>query len=64
VVEEEAEEEPPAPAPKKTRAKAVVEVEDAVEVAEPEVRKETVKKPTTAAKGDLAAMVSDWDDEE
>ena len=63
VVEEEAEEEPPAPAPKKTRAKAVVEVEDAVEVAEPEVRKEPVKKPATAAKGDLAAMVSDWDDE-
>lgn len=62
VVEEEVE--APAPAPKKTRAKPAVgaEVEDAVVVEEPEVRKEAPKKPA-AGGSSLAAMISDWDDE-
>jgi hypothetical protein len=65
VVEEEEEEAPaPAPAPKAKAVKAkpapVVEPE---EVEEPVVRQEVSKKPAAPAKGGLADMVSDWDDE-
>lgn len=61
---EEDEDEAPAPAPKAKKAKAapapVVEEEEAEE---PAVRKEAPKKPAAPAKGSLADMVSDWDDE-
>ena len=61
VVEED---EAPAPAPKAAKKKAPVQdVEDAVEVEEPAVRKEEPKKPAAQAKGSLADMISDWDDE-
>jgi hypothetical protein len=62
----EEEEEAPAPTPKATRKKPApppADVEDAVEVVEPEVRKEEPKKPAAAAKGSLTNMLSDWDDE-
>jgi hypothetical protein len=64
VVEEE-EEAPPPPPKAKPAAKAkpapapVVEEEPE----EPVVRQEVPKKPTAPAKGALADMVSDWDDE-
>lgn len=67
VEEDEVEEEAaPAPAPvakpvRKPKAAPVVEVEE--EVAEPEVRKEAVKKPAVSAPSTLADLVSDWDDE-
>lgn len=68
VVEAEVEaevEEAPAPAPAKAKAKPVVaeEVEDAVEVEEPTVRKESVKKPVAPAKASLADLAAEWDDE-
>lgn len=64
-VVEEDEEEAPAPAPKakaapKAKPAPVVEPE---EVEEPVVRQEAPKKPVAPAKGALADMVSDWDDE-
>lgn len=62
VEEDEAEVPPPPPkakaAPKAKPAPAVEE-----EAEEPVVRKEAPKKPTAPAKGTLADMVSDWDDE-
>jgi hypothetical protein len=63
VEDDEDEDEAPAPAPKKSRTKPPVEeVEDAKVVDEPEVRKEA-KAQAPAAKGSLASMISDWDDE-
>jgi hypothetical protein len=65
VVEEPEEDEAPPPPPKATKKKSAPApvVEDAVEVDEPEVRKEEPKKPAAGAKGSLADMISDWDDE-
>jgi hypothetical protein len=63
VVEEVEEEEAAPPPPKATKKKPAPVVEDAVEVDEPEVRKEEPKKPAAGAKGSLADMISDWDDE-
>jgi len=64
VVEEE-EEAPPPPPKAKPAAKAkpapAPVAED--EPDEPVVRQEAPKKPTAPAKGTLASMVSDWDDE-
>ena len=64
VVEEE-EEAPPPPPKAKPAAKAkpapAPVAED--EPDEPVVRQEVPKKPTAPAKGTLASMVSDWDDE-
>jgi hypothetical protein len=63
VVEEEEEEAPPPPPKAKAapKAKPAPVVEEEPE--EPVVRKEEPKKPAAPAKGDLASMVSDWDDE-
>lgn len=65
VVEEE-EEAPPPPPKAKPAAKAkpapAPVAED--EPDEPVVRQEAPKKPTAPAKGTLASMVSDWDDED
>lgn len=66
-VDEDTEDEASAPKPK-TRAKKaapVVEAESVEEdeAEEPAVRKEAPKKPAAPAKGSLASMVSDWDDE-
>lgn len=56
----EDDEEPPAPAPK-AKSKSIAASDDE---GEPVVRKETAKPSVVAAKkADLAAMVSDWDDE-
>jgi hypothetical protein len=64
VVEEDEDEAPPPPkakpAAKKAKPAPVVEPE---EVEEPVVRQEAPKKPAAPAKGALADMVSDWDDE-
>lgn len=50
-------EEPPPPAPRRKAQKAEAEVVD-----EPQVRKEAAKpNPAPVAKGNLAAMVDDWD---
>jgi hypothetical protein len=64
VVEEE-DDEPPAPAPKAKAKKAAPApvVEEADEVEEPAVRKDEPKKPAAPAKGSLADMVGEWDDE-
>ena len=62
---EEEEEAPPPPPKAKPAAKAkpapAPVAED--EPDEPVVRQEVPKKPTAPAKGTLASMVSDWDDE-
>ena len=64
VVEEDEDDEPPAPAPKAKKAKAApAPVVEEDEAEEPAVRKEAPKKPAAPAKGSLADMVSDWDDE-
>jgi len=59
VVEEE--EEAPPPKAKKAKPAPAPVAED--EPDEPVVRQEVPKKPTAPAKGTLASMVSDWDDE-
>lgn len=62
VVEEEEEAPPPPPKAKAApKAKPAPVVEEEPE--EPVVRQEAPKKPTAPAKGALADMVSDWDDE-
>jgi len=60
----EEEERAPAPAPKAKKAKEEPAVEAVEETAEPEVRKPAAKVTAVpAAKGKLADIVSDWDDE-
>lgn len=60
-VEQAEDDEPPAPAPKAKKAKA--EAAPADDGGEPTVRKEEKKPSAVPAKADLAAAISDWDDE-